>query len=218
MKEAERTAMQGLDTGGYAGKWRTAKELALKNERSDDNRRLPYWERVRILFLELGGDYGQNSLLREGAAMSDRLRELAEQVWKAAEIMPSPACPDCGHHLFENHKEDGCHYRQQGAVRDCMCTRKGWSQMPCPDHLTAMVRFGAACIEATRKWKAEPLKCINCGQSQSFGPMASGMAIYCPKSPNGCIYEITIGGEPHPTDDEVAEVLADLLKKENAQK
>jgi hypothetical protein len=57
MEVDEETAMQGLDTGGYAGKWRVAKELAAKNERSDDNRLLPYWERVRLLFLELGGDY-----------------------------------------------------------------------------------------------------------------------------------------------------------------
>jgi hypothetical protein len=54
---SEAIAMQGLNVSGYQGKWKAAKELAAKNERSDDNRLLPYWERVRLLFLELGGDY-----------------------------------------------------------------------------------------------------------------------------------------------------------------
>lgn len=53
----EQIAAEGLNITGYAGKWKVAKELALKNERSDDNRLLPYWERVRLLFLELGGEY-----------------------------------------------------------------------------------------------------------------------------------------------------------------
>jgi len=53
----EEKAKQGLDVTGYAGKWKKAQELAEKNERSDDNRLLPYWERVRLLFLELGGKY-----------------------------------------------------------------------------------------------------------------------------------------------------------------
>ena len=46
-----------LDIFGYHGKWKKAKELAVKNERRDNNRLLPYWERVRLLFFELGGDY-----------------------------------------------------------------------------------------------------------------------------------------------------------------
>jgi len=53
----EQIAAQGLDTCGYAGKWRKAKELAIVNDRTDKNRLLPYWERVRLIFLELGGDY-----------------------------------------------------------------------------------------------------------------------------------------------------------------
>lgn len=50
-------AAEGLNVRGYSGKWRKAQELADKNERTDDNRLLPYWERVRLLFLELGGEY-----------------------------------------------------------------------------------------------------------------------------------------------------------------
>jgi len=53
----EQIASEGLNITGYAGKWAKAKDLAEKNERTDDNRLLPYWERVRLLFLELGGDY-----------------------------------------------------------------------------------------------------------------------------------------------------------------
>jgi hypothetical protein len=54
----EEIASQGLDITHYSGKWRTAVELAIKNERTDDNRLLPFWERVRLLYLELGGEYG----------------------------------------------------------------------------------------------------------------------------------------------------------------
>lgn len=54
---AKKQAMSDLDVAGYPGKWKAAQELAEKNERTDDNRLLPYWERVRILFLELGGEY-----------------------------------------------------------------------------------------------------------------------------------------------------------------
>lgn len=50
-------AMDGLDVVHYSGKWAEAQRLALLNERSDDNHLLPYWERVRLLFLELGGRY-----------------------------------------------------------------------------------------------------------------------------------------------------------------
>jgi hypothetical protein len=53
----EQAAMKGLDLIGYRGKWEKAKQLADANERSDENRLLPYWERVRLLFLELGGKF-----------------------------------------------------------------------------------------------------------------------------------------------------------------
>lgn len=57
MSNDEQMAAEGLNIRGYAGKWKAAQELAAKNERSDDNRLLPFWERVRLLFLELGGEY-----------------------------------------------------------------------------------------------------------------------------------------------------------------
>lgn len=57
MTTDEEMAAEGLNIAGYAGKWKAAQELAEQNERTDDNRLLPYWERVRLLFLELGGDY-----------------------------------------------------------------------------------------------------------------------------------------------------------------
>lgn len=50
-------AAEGLNIEGYNGKWKKAMELASRNERQDDYRLLPYWERVRVLFLELGGCY-----------------------------------------------------------------------------------------------------------------------------------------------------------------
>lgn len=53
----EQTAQQGLNVRGYRGKWRQAMRLASRNERTDDIRLLPFWERVRVLFLELGGEY-----------------------------------------------------------------------------------------------------------------------------------------------------------------
>lgn len=53
----EQIAAQGLNITGFHGKWRKAQELATKNERTDSARLLPYWERVRLLFLELGGEY-----------------------------------------------------------------------------------------------------------------------------------------------------------------
>ncbi len=57
MSSEEEIAAEGLNVSSYAGKWKVAKELAEKNERKDDSRLLPYWERVRLLFLELGGEY-----------------------------------------------------------------------------------------------------------------------------------------------------------------
>ena len=53
----EKTAKRGLNMRGYHFTWKDAKRLALRNERSDDARLIPYWERVRLLFLELGGEY-----------------------------------------------------------------------------------------------------------------------------------------------------------------
>jgi len=55
--DSEETAKAGLNISGYHFKWKQAKALAERNERTDDWRILPYWERVRILFLELGGEY-----------------------------------------------------------------------------------------------------------------------------------------------------------------
>lgn len=52
----EKRASEGLNVRGYSGKWRKAQEIALRNE-TDDIRLLPYWERVRVIFLELGGEY-----------------------------------------------------------------------------------------------------------------------------------------------------------------
>ena len=56
-REREAQAGEGLNIGGFQCKWEKAKELAAKNDRTDDNRLLPYWERVRLIFLELGGGY-----------------------------------------------------------------------------------------------------------------------------------------------------------------
>lgn len=57
MQIPEQVSSEDLDISGYNGKWKQAQRLATKNERIDDIRLLPYWERVRVLFLELGGDY-----------------------------------------------------------------------------------------------------------------------------------------------------------------
>ncbi len=40
-----------LNIAGYSGKWRQAKRLAETHHLQD-----PYWMRVRLLFLELGGE------------------------------------------------------------------------------------------------------------------------------------------------------------------
>jgi hypothetical protein len=53
---SEALAVRGLDVRGYAGKWAKAKDMALAHERGDHDR-MPYWDRVRLLFLELGGQY-----------------------------------------------------------------------------------------------------------------------------------------------------------------
>lgn len=53
----ESIAATGLNITGYHFKWKEAKKLALSNQRKDEYRLLPYWERVRLLFLELGGEF-----------------------------------------------------------------------------------------------------------------------------------------------------------------
>lgn len=53
----EQIASQGLNVAAYAGKWKTAQTMALQAQSYPDHRVLPYWERVRKLYLELGGDY-----------------------------------------------------------------------------------------------------------------------------------------------------------------
>ena len=50
-------AAGGLNIKGYAGKWKAAQEYERNTPRTDDTRFLPYWERVRLTFLELGGEY-----------------------------------------------------------------------------------------------------------------------------------------------------------------
>lgn len=57
----EQQAKEGLNLDGYHFKWKQAKMMAAANERRDDIRLLPYWERVRVLFLELGGEYKENA-------------------------------------------------------------------------------------------------------------------------------------------------------------
>ena len=70
--EAEKQASSGLNIIGFHGKWGKAKELARLNERTggistDDNKRLlPYWERVRLIFLGLGGEYVEDESCRQG--------------------------------------------------------------------------------------------------------------------------------------------------------
>ncbi len=61
-------ATEGLNIKGFSGKWKQAQEYERDSPRTDDTRLLPYWERVRLTFLELGGEYvGQESPHREGA-------------------------------------------------------------------------------------------------------------------------------------------------------
>lgn len=57
MNGEEQVARRGLDIAHYPFKWKEAQSLAEHNERKDDNRLLPYWERVRLLYLELGGEF-----------------------------------------------------------------------------------------------------------------------------------------------------------------
>ena len=53
----EQQAQQGLDVDHYPFKWKQAQRLAESNERKDGREVLPYWERVRLLYLELGGEF-----------------------------------------------------------------------------------------------------------------------------------------------------------------
>lgn len=48
---SERGVSADLNTAGYGGKWKQAKRLAVTHLVD-----LPYWMRVRQLFLELGGE------------------------------------------------------------------------------------------------------------------------------------------------------------------
>ena len=51
-------ATEQLNIKGYPGKWRTAKEMARNPcQYMDDRHLLPYWERARLFFLELGGEF-----------------------------------------------------------------------------------------------------------------------------------------------------------------
>jgi hypothetical protein len=55
-------ALNGLNIRGYADKFNRAKELVSlhiqENRQFEDDRHLlPFWERVRLCFLELGGEY-----------------------------------------------------------------------------------------------------------------------------------------------------------------
>ena len=49
-------------------------------------------------------------------------------------------CVECGHSLVETHDETGCHWRQQGAVRNCKCQIKIQTQPAAPDWADAEAR------------------------------------------------------------------------------
>jgi hypothetical protein len=51
----ESAAREGLNIAAYPGKWQEAQRLAHNDNLSEDHRSLPYWERVRYIFQELGG-------------------------------------------------------------------------------------------------------------------------------------------------------------------
>ena len=51
-------AICDLDIEHYPGKFRRAQEMAMSDREYEDSRHLlPYWERVRLFYLELGGEY-----------------------------------------------------------------------------------------------------------------------------------------------------------------
>jgi hypothetical protein len=56
MTQEEKVAREGLDVAHYPGKWKQAQQLAVLNRRNDGYDLLPYWERVRLLYYELGGE------------------------------------------------------------------------------------------------------------------------------------------------------------------
>jgi hypothetical protein len=65
MGDEEKLAMKGLDIDHYPGKWKNAKEHVASNLNrvyEDGRHHLPYWERVRLYFLELGGCYTDEGL------------------------------------------------------------------------------------------------------------------------------------------------------------
>jgi hypothetical protein len=57
ISDEESIAQEGLDVKHYPFKWKEAKVMAERNQRTDSNHYLPYWERVRLLYLELGGEF-----------------------------------------------------------------------------------------------------------------------------------------------------------------
>lgn len=44
--------------------------------------------------------------------------------------MVSGKCLTCGHSLLKDHDDTGCHWRQQGKVRECSCVVKGLGTIP----------------------------------------------------------------------------------------
>ena len=57
MSNEEAVAAEGLNIRGYHFKWKKAQEMATRNDGDEEHRILPYWERVRLYFLELGGEF-----------------------------------------------------------------------------------------------------------------------------------------------------------------
>jgi hypothetical protein len=53
---SEVIAAQELNVKGYSGKWKVAKKIAVDEKCRRHLIGLPYWERVRNIFLELGGE------------------------------------------------------------------------------------------------------------------------------------------------------------------
>lgn len=50
-------AADGLSIRRYSGKWKKAQVMAKDRRNLRDRKGLSYWERVRVLFLELGGTF-----------------------------------------------------------------------------------------------------------------------------------------------------------------
>lgn len=49
-------AKRGLETSLYPFKWADAQRLAQSPDLSENHRILPFWERVRMIYIELGGE------------------------------------------------------------------------------------------------------------------------------------------------------------------